>query len=170
MCIFQKEAHKKWMHSTSVLQSRSSLQLWGRNHTQKLWTVDIVLPWTSWWVYWWCCCYHCGAFGDLRPITVELKHNYVSNCAPCLQWVLWLWEKGTNQRPMFFLQAKYLLKHKYTHAHTKRANRDASLAVLFWYLGQFLMFYKLSANFGFVWPESVVFFFKCHFYNCRFNC
>lgn len=84
------------------LKSRSSLQLWGRNHTQKLWTVDIVLPWTSWWVYWWCCCYHCGAFGDLRPITVELKHNYVSNCAPCLQWVLWLWEKGTNQRPMFF--------------------------------------------------------------------
>ena len=102
MCIFQKKAHKKWMHSTSVLQSRSSLQLWGHNHTWKLWTVDIVLPWTSWWVYWWCCCYHCRAFGDLQPITVELKHNYVSNCAPCLQWVLWLWEKGMNQRPTFF--------------------------------------------------------------------
>ena len=30
-----------------------------------------------------------------------------------------------------FLQAKHLLKHKYIHVHTKRADRDASLAVLF---------------------------------------
>ena len=30
------------------------------------------------------CCHHCGAFGDLCPITAEMKRSY-QNCASCLQ-------------------------------------------------------------------------------------